>query len=426
MNEDSKLSSFIFCSISIIAIVYSFILALLTNGVSLNSLVFGDRPDFFMDFYNVLDFARNPDTYATGTTYPPLSLIMMDIFARLIPGGMSIPAPLLRYTGYGIIFYFIYYTTSVLCISVILYKIKKGTKTEKLIFTLCCVVSYPFLITLDRGNILLIAAFFSLFFMAYYNSEFKLLRELSYLSLGISFAFKLYPAILGILLLKNKDLKGAVKSAVYGLILLFVPFFYFKGLSDIPVFFRNVFSWTGDVGKSYEHIRNSFTVSYKTLFSVFGILNNGAVFAATRYLSYATSLLALIASFFVAPYKSAALLSLLSCFAIDMGGDYFLVFMSLAAVQIIDNFNKKKPADILLLISLILLFPMFSTPKALMIHIGYGVKINLVSLLCRIGVLLMTLTLTVEGFIEMAKKIKNKRDYLKLKKQSAFLENPDI
>lgn len=82
--------------------------------------------------------------------------------------------------------------------------------------------------------------FFIIFYIFNYDSENKVRRELALISLALAASFKLTPAVLGILLIYNKQWKEVVRVIIYGLIFGIVPFLFFHGgLVNIGRMFHN-------------------------------------------------------------------------------------------------------------------------------------------------------------------------------------------
>jgi hypothetical protein len=94
---------------------------------------------------------------------------------------------------------------------------------RKKLLAFCAVFSYGVLYGLERGNILLLCWPLMAFFILYRNSEKPLLRELACLALAIAAGFKLYPAFLGVLLLRDKNYLAAVRTVLYGVVCLCFP-----------------------------------------------------------------------------------------------------------------------------------------------------------------------------------------------------------
>jgi len=106
-------------------------------------------------------------------------------------------------------------------------------------FALCC--SYPMIFSIERGNTIIFTVLLCTFYLFYYNSENKVLRELALIALAVAAAFKITPAILGIMLLYNKQFKECVRTVIYGIIMVFGPFIFLHGgFSNIPLMFQNI------------------------------------------------------------------------------------------------------------------------------------------------------------------------------------------
>lgn len=90
------------------------------------------------------------------------------------------------------------------------------------------------------------------FFILYRNSEKPLLRELACLALAIAAGFKLYPAFLGVLLLRDKNYLAAVRTVLYGVVCLCFPLFFFnEGLFGLTLWFRVLFDFSGSRGEPW-------------------------------------------------------------------------------------------------------------------------------------------------------------------------------
>lgn len=90
------------------------------------------------------------------------------------------------------------------------------------------------------------------FFILHRNSKKPLLRELACLALAIAAGFKLYPAFLGVLLLRDKNYLAAVRTVLYGIVCLCFPLFFFnEGLFGLTLWFRVLFDFSGSRGEPW-------------------------------------------------------------------------------------------------------------------------------------------------------------------------------
>ena len=121
-------------------------------------------------------------------------------------------------------------------IFVLIYEIIRNYLTTKryhaVLIAFLVVFSRPMLYSLERGNTIMITVLLTSVFLLNYNSENKVKREMAIISLAFAAAFKITPALLGVLLLKDhKNWKLALRAILYGIIVFGVPFFF---LNDNP------------------------------------------------------------------------------------------------------------------------------------------------------------------------------------------------
>ena len=89
-------------------------------------------------------------------------------------------------------------------------------------------ITTPLIYTIERGNIILHTAAFASIFLCLYKSEKRHEQIIALICLGIASALKIYPVILGFLLLQEKRYKDIIIGALITLVLVFLPFFFLK------------------------------------------------------------------------------------------------------------------------------------------------------------------------------------------------------
>ncbi len=219
------------------------------------SVFFQDVGDACMDFFNVNGFVQDMDPYTgAGSSYPPMVLLFAKLFQLVQGSGDSMKA--VRLTPRGIIsvclFMLLFFVLAWLLLRA--YMKRYSVHTGLAICTyIALLLSSPMLFCIDRGNYLLYCFLFVGFFLLEYRAEKMWLRELSYVSLALAVSFKLYPAVFGFLLLNRKDWLNLVKTAMYSVILLLVPFVFFRGgfMHNLQAFAGNLIMFQAQNEYSY-------------------------------------------------------------------------------------------------------------------------------------------------------------------------------
>ena len=99
------------------------------------------------------------------------------------------------------------------------------------LFTSMILFSIPVLFgAVEDGNIIFLVYSMLLLAVYYRDSENKYHKELALILIAISAAIKAYPAIMGLLYLKEKRYKEAIRLIIYGAILVFIPFAFTGGI----------------------------------------------------------------------------------------------------------------------------------------------------------------------------------------------------
>ena len=159
---------------------------------------------------------------------PPSSMLIYQIMRNTFPGigqdglGDYQTMTTSLKAGYYIQLYFLF---SVAPLVILSYFAISGTKIQKALFALAILLSRPVMIGFERGNSIMSALAFVMLFLLCYKSKDPLIHEIALLALACAFALKIYTAVFGVLLLKEKDIKSAVRCAVYALFMFFFPAF---------------------------------------------------------------------------------------------------------------------------------------------------------------------------------------------------------
>ena len=360
--------------------------------------------DSFMDFFNPIYWAQFKDVYTiwNASNYLPFSYLIFRFFSFLIPSDILVIAPvIIRRSIYGAISLLFFLGFSLIPLLVVIFKNKMGSVKEKIIFSLFMIFSTPFIGSLERGNIIFIALFFMVFFAFYYDSDKWYLRQLSLLFLAASIAIKIYPAAMGMLLLREKRYKDILLLGVYVLCLTIFPFFLYNGLSDIKLFLNNSLAFSQKsqtLGYGYsENITTTIKMIYYAITKHESILLN----TLAQYISYLALLLGIVAAYFIKKkWKTVAITCLLMVLIPSISWTYTLLFMIPSLIMFLNDNEEKSFKDLIYLILFCFLFilnipakaPIFMPPR-------YPVLID--NFCARLACLIMFIMLLVDGIKDL-------------------------
>ena len=212
------------------------------QGGVYTSILFHDENDTFMDFFNcIYTFSSNPYIGDEVTNYPPMAIIIFKILRHAIPEAqLLIPAKEMRLYQAPMMVFLFY---NMFVINILLYTISRKLNTSALNKTLLMILlsfSFPVLFALERGNLINLAFALSVFFCAFYNDESFIKRNMAYIALAIAVSIKIYPAIFGLLVLKEKKIRDTLILVVYGIVAFFAPFWKFGGINAIYSFLKGL------------------------------------------------------------------------------------------------------------------------------------------------------------------------------------------
>lgn len=196
-------------------------------------LYFAAMDNYMADFFNLLRYIadRNPIYIVEGgdveRAYLPICYLILYPFSKVLNyGSMGLVE---CWSNHVAMFSSVIFTLiSVAFIMWSLFQFCERIGISKL-YCAPLVISTPFLYTIERGNLIILAAASAIWFLANYDSEIKWKRYLSCFMLALAAALKVYPVIFGILYLRKRMWKEIVISAAIAIILAFAPFFFFEG-----------------------------------------------------------------------------------------------------------------------------------------------------------------------------------------------------
>ena len=263
------------------------------------------------------------------------------------------------------------------------------------------ILSTPFIGSLERGNIIFIALFFMVFFAFYYDSDKWYLRHLSLLFLAASVAIKIYPAAMGMLLLREERYKDILLLGAYVLCLVIFPFFLYNGISDMNLFFNNSLALSQKIQTFGYGYSENITTTIKMLY--YAITRHESVLLNTlvQYIAYLALLLGVVAAYFTnKKWKAVAITCLLMVLIPSISWTYTLLFMIPSLIMFLNDNEEKSFRDLIYLILFCLMF-ILNIPTETPIFFPKGYPVLLDNFCARLACPVMFIMLLVDGFKDL-------------------------
>jgi len=343
-----------------------------------------------------------------------LACLFFGFFAKQIPveadGGFNFSAPVNN------ILFLAYMLVTISIFINLINSYKAGNQFEKAFFGMIVLLSAPYIYMFERGNIIFVALLFLMAFVFGKDSKNKYVRELSYICLGIAAALKIYPAVFGLLLIKDKNYKAAVRATLYGIAFFVIPFFAYGGIPDIYRMYadikvaENQFAGTGVGGK----INLSATIS--VIIGLLGIDYMAPIIQKIFVvLPYIYMIFAVIACMFhKSKWKIFTLLVSMIILVPAFSFVYTLIFFVIPLVSFLDAREKRTWIDWACLLCFIaIMIPIVYNPTELLKNFQTGFDYLFSTFIQGIAVLVISGILVLEGLIvgaiNMKEKIKSRK-----------------
>lgn len=350
---------FIFYLIAIIFILSFFIGIILSHGNLIKNFLFPDNTSVFMDFFNSMYDTIYLRPYDRGVIYPPLCYLMYYVLTLFsTPEQLKVDNAMTLKTMQGPMFSFMIYSLLIILVFIFLtLKMKKGSNKEKYLFISLMLLSLPFLFAFERGNIVFVSLIFLMIFICYKDSKNKFLREISLISLAVAASLKIYPAIFGIMLIKEKRWLDILKVITYGLILFVLPFIFFGGLNSVKLLFYNLVNTSSEYSSFVVANKMNFVAYVDFLVRGFHLQNTNLGFIG-RMLVLLLIIFSIINSLWTdSKFLRILLLTLLMIGIPSISFTYTAIFLCIPLILFIDNQNRRKIDYLYLLLFILIMFP---------------------------------------------------------------------
>lgn len=388
----------LFLIFSLISLICVIVLAALSEGGALNSILYGY--DYYMDFFNSICDASTRGVYSErGVIYPPLSNLIFFTLSKMVPskyamlefeGGQRLQ---MHESGLCQILFVIFVSTMVFGLGILFYDTLQRSKSKIAAFatSLFLVISFPMIYCIQRGNIILLSLLLSVFFVFYRNSENKVIRELSYIALALAAGIKIFPALFGLLLINDKKYKEAGRLVIYGVLAFFVPFAFYGGIDGFLCFINNIFAFSGDKTTYYSISGTSISNVLSWIALGFG-MDLSLTIKIAKLIVYAGCIFVFV--FAKEDWKKLTAIFLIIANVDSLARFYILIFLLIPFVSYILKHSSGKMNTVfgILFGVLIITIPCFWYFKmgaiTDILHDGYGINADVVKLLGKPNVLI--------------------------------------
>lgn len=241
---------FLFYVIMFVGLGAFYMAGQLTEGAVLGDVLFSNRTDTFMDFYNSIRYGYKP--YEAKVIYPPLINCIFAFFSSFCdPAVLGGPKRDIANTQNGQMALVFFLLLSILALIYIVRKTYGRNEFEKLLFCGAVLFCEPVLFSVERGNSIILCAAALAAFCFFYDSENNVVKHLALISLAVAVSIKIYVVIFGLLLIRDKRWKDALYCIIYGIVIFFLPFIFLDG--SIFDLLKNITSSKGIGGCSFRY-----------------------------------------------------------------------------------------------------------------------------------------------------------------------------
>lgn len=390
----------IFYILMVLGVIISAISIKRSGATIWGTVLFCDINDSFMDFFNCLFHTAKANPYIeVDRIYPALPYVFYYLISTLIqPDITAQSGAAIRGSQSGLLVFALYSAITIFIFATMLYNQKKGSKAEKILFISLVFLSTPFIYQLERANIILVALIFLMLFMNLKDSENRILREVAYICLAVSACIKIYPAIFGLLLLKEKKFKEALRCVAYGILLFVVPFIFMGGLDKIPVMIKSLtagFGYTSSLGYGYK-VNVGNTVAFLTDMVGIDITHLELV---KNVFSYGFLLISVISALVLkSKWKTVTLLSVLLVAVPSFSYIYGLIFLFIPLIMFMDSEEKRSILDYIYVLFFVGIFILIATRQyGIFERLGGSYLLNMSTFIESIAVLMFLIFLNAEG-----------------------------
>lgn len=349
--------------------VFLFVLfSIITNFEAIKWAVMGNTYDWcFTDYFRQIVYASDLKNIYFNTNdapFPPLSYIFYHLLFLINPFSASVELQswTIARDNYPNLIIFIAIEI-VLCLLFVysLYLFNKSSfgKRKSLIFALLILLSIPFLFgAIERGNIIILVISLILLAIYFKDKNDKLYNELALIMIAIAASIKVYPAIIGLLYIKEKRYKEAFKLIVYGLLFFIVPFIFVGGIKGLLQYVAVLLKFTNSLTSKWTSISCFIFAISESLFSK---VDKNAILPIVKVIQNLFLLINLL-SFFKTKNRCISIMLLFSILAIYVPDSYRYTscYMLIPFIYLLSDSNTRFNNIYFVLLSMIFIIPIYA------------------------------------------------------------------
>lgn len=228
----------LFLTINLLGLLLFAIIAPFIGQRIVDWIVMENNPDYgSLDYFKLIPYSQHlSDIYFFGDDqfYPPLEYIPFYYILKVTTyGSISDNIRDIPQEPYQIWFYLMYNILGAIWFVYLISEFKLS-KIKKFLLTVSVICSVPmFAGAIERGNPAFYVMLLMLNSVLWKDSLNPLKRECALIMISIAAGMKIYPAVFGLLYVKEKRWRECGRLIIYGTIAFFVPFIWFGGVDGL-------------------------------------------------------------------------------------------------------------------------------------------------------------------------------------------------
>jgi Protein of unknown function (DUF2029). len=404
----------LFATVMALMLLVFIVVAVITGGKSVTNMFWVNRYETFSDYFDSIAYSSN-NPYSIGVIYPPLITVFYAAIGHFAipfadpsfidPSAVASASQLLslqlRNSQMGLMSYFVITLLTFYAVRRIVSKLSEGKSINAEALFLLLALSYPLLYTVERGNNVILAVVFCFIFLMGYKSENKIIRYLSYAALGVAAGIKIYPALFGLLILRDRKYKEMLECVIIVALIFFIPFLFTDGTPMMMV--DNILDYAVP-----ESVAGFINLTQLT-FAIFQtILPHGTVVLMSNIVVLTVTLLSVIIIFFdrgMKPWKVVALIAFNIILGPGVGTQYLFVYVVIPLVYFLITENQMTRENKFFLLCFIIILALIPGIE----HPGEAYSQLAISTIKSVFVIAMTVYLIVEGIRRLYREFREKR-----------------